>query len=169
MTPLTETPILPKRTSEEVLAEIRANFEEQLMKSNQLLSNIKKNRSRLDRSLSHIKKVEGDLVYYFYHQSWDIFLYRSTLDTNKALFESFSPDKKPLNSWFLSIYETAVGKKFNDSTNLKWKSETQPILDAYWHTRYFLEQMLIAVDELETAPEVLPRDWGAVLYLYNLR
>lgn len=162
-------PILSKRTREAVLAEIKANFEKHHIYANQLLTNIKENRSRIEGSLSHIKKVEGDLVYYFYHQSWDIFQYRTALEVNKALFESLSPDKKPLNSWFVSICETAIRKEFSDSTNANWASETQPILDAYWHTRYFLEQMLIAGEELETAPEILPYGWAAVLYLYNLR
>lgn len=164
-----EAPILPKRTREEVLAEIRAKFEKQIMYANQLLANIKENRSRIESSLKHIKKFEGELVYYFYHQSWDVFIAKTTLETNKAFFESLSPDSKPLNAWFLSIYETAVQKEFDDSTNANWRSETQPILEAYWHTRYFLEQMLMAADELETAPETLPYGWAAVLYLYNLR
>lgn len=122
-----EAPILPKRTREEVLAEIRTNFERQLMDANRLLINIKENRSRIESSLTHITEFEAYVVYYFYHQSWDVFTAKTTIELNKALFESLSLDNKPLNSWFLSIYETAMQKEFDDSTNANWRSETQPI------------------------------------------
>lgn len=49
-------------------------------------------------------------------------------------------------------------------------AETLPVLQAYWQCRYFLEQMLSAADEIGEAPsQMLPYNWAAVLYLYNLR
>jgi len=86
------------------------------------------------------------------------------------LFERLSPNSAPLNSWFSSITATALAREFDSSkTNQKWLEETRPILESFWHSKYFLEQMLVSADELDAAPEMLPSGWAAVLYLYDLR
>jgi hypothetical protein len=46
---------------------------------------------------------------------------------------------------------------------------TRPILEAFWHTKYFIQMMLKYGKELESAPQCLPSGWAAVLYLFELR
>ena len=57
---------------------------------------------------------------------------------------------------------------FNFSTNDEWLVQTRPILEAFWHTKYFVTMMIKYAKELESAPQMLPSDWAAVLYLFEL-
>ena len=84
----------------------------------------------------------------------------------KSLFESLAPQSISLNGWFNEIVGEAVGKEFNsETTNQNWLRETRPVLEAFWHSKYFLEQMIRSAEELEAAPQILPSGWAAVLYL----
>ncbi len=135
-----------------------------------LLANIKENKAALGKLCDVFKQFEEDYVYRFYHQSFKVFGATTQIKQAKELFERLAPDSFPLNEWFCSIADEAVGKEFDFAkTNQIWLAETRPILEAYWHSKYFLEQMLTAADELETSPQILPSGWAAVLYLYNLR
>jgi hypothetical protein len=44
-----------------------------------------------------------------------------------------------------------------------------PILEAFFHARYFLEMACRYGRELEHPPNLLPSGWASVLYLYALR
>ena len=115
-------------------------------------------------------KNEPEYVYRFYHQSFKVFGMTEQIKYAKALFESRAPQSTSLNACFNEIVGEAVGKAFNsETTNQNWLQETRPILEAFWHSKYFLEQMIQAADELENAPQILPSSWAAVLYLYDLR
>jgi hypothetical protein len=57
-------------------------------------------------------------------------------------------------------------KTFPDFVRLEC---THPILEAFWHTKYFIQMMLKYGRELESAPQCLPSGWAAVLYLFELR
>ena len=46
---------------------------------------------------------------------------------------------------------------------------TRPILEAFFHARYFLEMVCKYGRKLKAPPQVLPSGWAAVLYLYQLR
>jgi hypothetical protein len=56
-----------------------------------------------------------------------------------------------------------------ERTNANWGVETKPILEAFWHTKYFINMMVKYAKELETVE--MPLDYGmaAVLYLFELR
>jgi hypothetical protein len=43
------------------------------------------------------------------------------------------------------------------------------VLEAFWHTRYFIQMMARYGKKLESAPERLPSGWAAVLHLFELR
>ena len=138
--------------------------------SNKLLANIKQNKAEIEKLCDIFKGFEEDYVYRFYHQSFKIFGATAQIKQAVELFERLAPDSFPLNEWFCSIADEAIGKEFDFAkTNQIWLAETRPILEAFWHSKYFLEQMLIAADELETSPQILPSGWAAVLYLYDLR
>ena len=78
-------------------------------------------------------------------------------------------DDRPLNAWFLEIVEAGTGKRFTPEANRHWTAETRPILEAFFHARYFLEMVCKYGKELDAAPDLLPSGWAAVLYLYGLR
>ncbi len=138
--------------------------------SDKLLENIKENRAEIERLCDVFRQLEEDYVYRFYHQSFKVFGATAQIKQAKELFERLAPDLFPLNDWFREIVDEALSKEFDFAkTNQIWLSETRPILEAFWHSKYFLEQMLVAADELEESPQILPSGWAAVLYLYNLR
>ena len=138
--------------------------------SDELLTNIKENKSEIEKLHNAFRQLEEDYVYRFYHQSFKVFGATEQIRQAKLLFEQLAPDSLPLNDWFREIADTAVNKEFDFAkTNQIWLAETRPILEAFWHAKYFLEQMLVAANNLEVSPQMLPNGWAAVLYLYNLR
>jgi hypothetical protein len=53
--------------------------------------------------------------------------------------------------------------------NQRWTEATRPILEAFFHARYFLEMVCKYGKELEEPAESLPSGWAAVFELYGLR
>lgn len=107
-------------------------------------------------------------VYRFYHQSFKVFYLQDTTMEIAAKLQSLVPDR-PLNEWFLQIIREGTGKKFTPQDNTNWLAVTRPILEAFFHARYFLEMAVKYGKELEYPPQLLPSGWAACLYLFNLR
>ena len=74
-----------------------------------------------------------------------------------------------LNPWFLAIVKEGTGKNFKISDNDHWQKVTRPILEAFFHARYFLEMAVKYGAELSEPPSPFPSGWAGLLYLYNLR
>ncbi len=109
-----------------------------------------------------------DPVYRFYHQSWKVYeLQRQTLEIVNAL-QALAPSLR-LNEWFIRIVQEGTGKAFEPKDNQNWLQVTRPILEAFFHARYFLEMAVKYAQELKVPPRVMPSGWAALLYLYNLR
>jgi hypothetical protein len=53
--------------------------------------------------------------------------------------------------------------------NERWLEITRPMLEAYFHARYFLAMVIRYGHELDEPPRMMPSGWAAVLYLYGLR
>jgi hypothetical protein len=135
-----------------------------------LLNRIKDNLSEIESLYRVFVSFEEDYLYRFYHQSFKVFGAIEDVKRAKDLFEKIAPDGIALNRWFCQIADEAVGKSFDpEKTNPSWLKETRPILEAFWHSKYFLEQMLKNGKALEENLQFLPSGWAAVLYLYNLR
>ena len=83
------------------------------------------------------------------------------------MLASLAPDR-PLNPWFLEIVEAGTGKDFKAENNAEWTRVTRPILEAFFHARFFLE-MAVRYANLEAPPSPLPSGYAALLYLYGLR
>ena len=121
-----------------------------------------------------LKSVNGhwiyeDRVYRFYHQSFKVFeLQQNTLEIVAAL-QNLAPHLD-LNNWFRFILKEGTGREFDLSeTNSHWLQETRPILEAFFHARYFLEMACKYGKAIEEPPQTMPSGWAAFLYLYNLR
>lgn len=109
-----------------------------------------------------------DPVYRFYHQSYKVYRIQNlTLGIVEKL-AGILPES-PLNEWFLEIVREGTGREFTNEDNECWLEVTRPMLEAFFHARFFLEMAVRYGRELESPPLPLPTGWAALLYLYNLR
>lgn len=108
-----------------------------------------------------------DPVYRFYHGSFKVYRLQETTKRIVATLRELLPDR-PLNKMFMQIVESGTGKTFDYSHNQRWMIETRPIVEAFFHARFFLE-MAVRYGELTEAPGLLPSGWAAFLYFYDLR
>ena len=153
---------------EKALAKIKAAAEKRHALAKLLLANIKSELDTIDKLAFSFEKAETEFIYRFYHQSFKVFGYKELIRYTIPILEKLAPESQPLNAWYREIVEHGLAQEFSDSTNKNWLSETQLLLNAFWHTSYFVRHIRSA-SELEEAPEILPYDWAAVLYLYDLR
>jgi hypothetical protein len=109
-----------------------------------------------------------DPVYRFYHQSFKIYGLQGSTKKIVAELQALAPDRS-LNQWFLQIVKDGTEKTFEPEHNRRWLEVTRPILEAFFHARYFLEMAVRYGRELEYPPRSLPSGWAALLYLYDLR
>jgi len=109
-----------------------------------------------------------DPVYRFYHQSMKVYGLQSTTAEVVSTLQSLLPDRQ-LNEWFREIIDAGTGKSFKLKDNQNWPAVTRPILEAFFHARYFLEMACKYGAELTSPPEILPSGWASLLYLYDLR
>ncbi len=149
----------------------------------------------IKKALPDLKKVleecqdhwgEEDKVYRFYHQSYKVFrlqdLTVQIVDALKSLApkglvntwtrmieEKTGEPAPPLNPVFLQIVGEGTGKEFKMRDNDNWLEVTRPILESYFHAKYFLEMIVEYGEELERPPACLPSGWATVLYLFHLR
>jgi hypothetical protein len=140
------------------------------MNDKELLTSLKSNLPQMKELLSEINKEYRyeDYIYRFYHQSFKVYrLQDLTMSITKLLIQ-VAPDIN-LNPWFLQIFNEGTCKEFKLEHNKHWPEETRPIVEAFFHAKYFLEMCVKYAEELERPPEVLPSGWASVLYLYNMR
>jgi hypothetical protein len=134
-----------------------------------LLGNLRHRRPALSSLLQSSSNHWGfeDPIYRFYHQSFKVY---GLQDQTRAIvneLRSLAPDR-PLNEWFVAIVDGGTGKTFKPEDNSDWTRVVRPILEAFFHARFFLE-MAVRYAELETPPSPLPSGYAALLYLYGLR
>jgi hypothetical protein len=109
-----------------------------------------------------------DPIYRFYHQSFKVYqLQKSTLGIVDKL-QTLAPNQS-LNDWFMQVIREGTGKTFVPKDNEKWLQTTRPILEAFFHARFFLKMAVKHGRELEYPSRAMPSGWAALLYLYNLR
>jgi hypothetical protein len=108
-----------------------------------------------------------DPIYRFYHQSFKVYRLAESTTRIVAALQQLLPDQ-PLNPWFLQIIGEGSGKEFKIEDNQRWLEATRPILEAFFHARYFLE-MACRHAESPERDQPMPSGWAALLYLFNLR
>ena len=108
-----------------------------------------------------------DPVYRFYHQSLKVFGLQARTETIVERLRGLLPDR-PLDPWFLEIVRDGTGKTFALADNLRWTEVTRPILEAFFHARFFLD-MAVRYAVLNSPPSPLPSGYAALLALYQLR
>jgi hypothetical protein len=109
-----------------------------------------------------------DPIYRFYHQSFKVYSLQHTTQQIVVRLQALAPHLA-LHAWFLEIVAAGTGKEFAMEDNQRWTAATRPILEAFFHARYFLEMAVKYAAELTEPPQPMPSGWAAFLYLYNLR
>ena len=112
--------------------------------------------------------VSEDGVYRLYHQSYKVYRLQDVTLRIVAALAALSPNGE-FNQWFVQIVEDGTGKVFERAHNRRWLEVTRPIVEAFFHARYFLEMAVRYGRELIEAPMTLPSGWASLLYLYGLR
>jgi hypothetical protein len=135
-----------------------------------LLSNLKSALPELEKLLDECSDHWGyeDPLYRFYHQSFKVYALGQTTKRIVAALQALAPDQQ-LNDWFLHIVREGTDKAFEPEHNQRWLEVTRPIVEAFFHARYFLEMAVRYGKQLTAAPRMLPSGWAALLYLYRLR
>lgn len=109
-----------------------------------------------------------DSFYRFYHQSFKVSaLQKMTLEMVDAL--KLASLNRELNDWFSQIVIEGTGKKFSNKDNKNWAEITRPILEAFFHAKFFVEMAAKYGRKLDEPPFQMPDGWAALLYLFNLR
>lgn len=136
---------------------------------NRLFTNLVNRLPTLEELLK-ISQEHGyeDRVYRFYHQSLKVFDLQTLTEDIVVQLKGLAPGV-PLNTSFTKIIAEGTGKTFKLEDNENWIAVTRPILEAFFHARYFLEMAVKYGKELERPPCCMPSGWAAFLYLYNLR
>jgi len=135
-----------------------------------LLAVIKDALPRLEKMWQQVNNHWGyeDPVYRFYHQSSKVYYLQAEIAEIVKTLQGLAP-QLPLNPWFTQIVGEGTAGEFSMEVNQCWLDATRPILEAFFHARYFLEMVCKYGKELSEPPDSLPSGWAAVLYLYGLR
>ena len=141
-------------------------------KDNRLLMNIKKKLPELEALLEKVCShwVYEDSVYRFYHFSYKVYGIQNTTRRIVDALKELAPEGQSFCKEFKEIIEAgASGKRFESEHNKNWTYHTRPLVEAFFHAKYFLEMVVKYGKELEESPDMLPSGWAAVLCLYGLR
>lgn len=134
-----------------------------------LLANLRRDRTALEALLQECSGHWGyeDGVYRFYHQSWKVY---GLQDSTRAIVDRLRAlvPNRPLTERFEAIVTAGTGKRFAAEHNTRWDDETRPIVEAFFHARYFLE-MAVRYAGLDAPPTTLPSGYAALLELFDLR
>jgi len=109
-----------------------------------------------------------DPIYRFYHHSFKVYGLQEQTSKIAKMLQALAPNLS-LNEQFLRIVAEGTGKIFKPEDNRHWETATRPMLEAFFHARFFLEMAVKYGKELKVPPQTLPSGWAALLYLYNLR
>ena len=136
-----------------------------------LLNHLKERTPDMQSLLDTCDDVGVDGVYRFYHGSFKVYdrLQPITRSVLLCLRSMHPVPERGLHHLFEEIAADGTGHVFDLSHNQEWSRHTRPIVEAYLHAQWFLQQCLWSARELEAPPCLLPSEWAAVLHLYNLR
>jgi hypothetical protein len=134
------------------------------------LENIRKDLPALPELLDSCSDHWGydDPIYRFYHQSYKVYHLQEMTTKIVSQLQALALGRH-MDKWFKAIIKEGTGKQFTTKHNENWLKHTRPIVEAFFHSRYFLEMAVKCGKELEAPPEMMPSGWAALLCLYGLR
>jgi hypothetical protein len=121
-----------------------------------LFSNLKDSLPALQKLLEECRSHWGyeDPIYRLYHQSFKVYGLQDTTARIVAALRALAPERR-MNPWFLQIVTDGTGKHFELEHNRRWLEVTRPIVEAFFHARYFLEMAVPYGTELKAPPRTL--------------
>lgn len=127
-----------------------------------LLKNIKYKFEDIRDLLKVVNSPWGyeDLIYRFYHQSYEVITIQNITEKIVNLLRSLAPEGCSFNRFFKEIFVEATGKKIENSNNKNWTQITRPIVEAFFHAKYFLEMAFKYGSELAESPKLMPSGWA---------
>ena len=150
---------------------VNAYFDNIQKKNEELLANIKKNLPELKKLLEKANEhwYMEDYVYRYYHGSFKVYYTQETTVEIVEALKKLAPEGVTFNRDFEEIFKEGTGKVFNSKHNANWSKHTRPMLEVFFHTKFFLEMAVKYGEELKEAPTCLPSGWAALLYFFSLR
>jgi hypothetical protein len=135
-----------------------------------LLDAIHTHLDELEKLLTYVNSHwhAEDKFYRFYYGSFKVYGLQEDTKQIVELLRSLQSDRE-LNTDFTDIITEGIEKEWVIEHNKQWAKETRPILEAFFHARMMLELAVKYGKELETAPNMLPSGWAALLCLYGIR
>jgi hypothetical protein len=136
----------------------------------ELLMNLQAQLPALEKLLTLCSSHWGyeDPIYRFYHHSFKVYGLQDQTSKIVQVLQGLAP-QLPLNERFMRIVAEGTGKIFKPEDNRNWEAVTRPMLEAFFHARFFLEMAVKYGKEIKSPPLSMPSGWAALLYLYNLR
>jgi len=118
-----------------------------------LLKNLRAEKQSLENLLASCNDHWGyeDPIYRFYHQSFKVFFLQESTKSIVSALRALLPEQ-PINEWFEKIVNDGLGQSFTDQTNENWLAEVRPVLEAFFHAKYFLEMAVRYAGEFEEPP-----------------
>ena len=134
-----------------------------------LLNSIKKRLPEIERLLNVVNSHWNyeDPIYRYYHRSYKSYYIQDSTLAMVNLFNKIC--NVPLNAQFMNIIKNGTNKRWKEVANKNWDKINRPMLEAYFHARFFLEMVYKYGKKFKKTPEVMPSGWAAILYLYNMR
>jgi hypothetical protein len=134
-----------------------------------LLESLRRDRQELEKLLGECNGHWGyeDSVYRFYHQSFKVYGLQARTTAIVNRLKALAPERA-LDPWFVQIIEAGTGKTFKTEDNARWAETTRPIVEAFFHARFFLE-MAVRYGNLSSPPQPMPSGYAALLCLFGLR
>lgn len=114
-----------------------------------------------------------DLVYRFYHQSFKVYRSQYLIKDCLELFQKIAGDELKLDKKFLKIVEDGTGHVFDLSHNEIWLEKTRPQIEALFHCKYVLDNLIkyteFYKDKEEQKQMFLPSGWAAIMTIFGSR
>ena len=145
-------------------------FEEEKRLAGILLMNMRQHAPELRRVLENANNEWSyeDGIYRFYHQSFKVFNLQEQTKAMADALAGIASEGRPFGKLFGEILRRGTGRVFFLEDNQHWVERAAPIVEAFFHVRYFVE-MAVKYAELAEPPQMMPSGWAALLCLYGLR
>lgn len=144
----------------------------------ELLKNLKFNLPELQKLLDKVNDEWSytDGMYRFYHHSFKVFRLQDLTIEIVELLRKLDPDRSinhgKFHELFMEIYLEGTYREFRLPDNHRWGYTTRPIVEAFLHSKYFLEMAVkVASDpnQKEDGSGPYTSAFAGILSLYNCR
>ena len=158
------------RFTSNVEKQLTDHLQKELQRDQVLLDAIKGHLPELESLLFEFRSDYEDRTYRFYYQSFKVYSLQDSTMKAVELFRGIGAMiKGKLCDSFEKIVADGTGWEFDIEHNKNWLLHTRPIVEAFFHAKYFLDMMVKYGNEMDAVQPILPTGWAAILCLYNLR